>query len=460
MNDEKLLKEIAKVADKNNIEVYVVGGYVRDKILNRTSKDLDFVVLGDGPEFAKFLADYWQIDKIVVYEKFGTAMIPYNGFILEFVTARSESYSDESRNPQVEKADLKTDLLRRDFTINTLAISLNKNNYGKIVDLLNGQKDLDNKIIRTPLEAQKTFFDDPLRIMRAIRFASQLGFEIEKNTYEAISEMVPRLKIISVERITEEFIKIIKSEYPSFGLKLLKETGILKLILPELDRLDIQDQQGRGHHKNVWEHTLKVLDNVVKKTDDLAVRLGALFHDVGKYDTREFRKGKGWTFYNHEYAGSKMIVPIFKRLKLPKDLTLKVKKYVYLHMRPIALAEDEVTDSAIRRLIVKAGDDLEEVLLLASSDLTSANPKKVKAKRAEFKDLVKYIEEVKEKDKLRAFQSPVRGDEIMEIANLKPGPQVGYYKNLIEEAILDGEIPNDYEKAKEFLLKKIQENEK
>ena len=453
MNEDKLLKEIGALADSLGFEIYVVGGYVRDRFLNRECKDLDFVVIADGPGFAKKLAEHWEIDNIVIYENFATAMIPYHGYILEFVSARSESYSEDSRNPEVKKADLNTDIMRRDFTVNAMAISLNKANYGTLVDLLGGEEDLKNKILRTPLDPEQTFYDDPLRIMRAIRFAAQLGFEIEEKTYKAIFKMVDRLEIISVERISDEFIKIMKSPAPSLGLALLKETGILKKILPELDRLDIQDYEDKGHHKDVWQHTLKVVDNVAGKSDKLTLRLAALFHDVGKFDTREFREGKGWTFYNHEYAGSKMIVPIFKRLRLAKDLTLKVKKLVYLHMRPIALTEEVVTDSAIRRLIVKAGEDLEDALLLSSSDLTSANPQRVKRKKSKFKKILERIDEVEEKDKLRAFQSPVRGEEIMEITGLKPGPKIGHYKHLIEEAILEGEIPNEYEAAKEYLLK-------
>lgn len=458
IKEEKLLKDIGALADSLGLEIYVVGGYVRDRFLHRPCKDIDFVIIGNGPDFAKKLAEHWKIDNIVTYENFGTAMIPYHGFLLEFVSARAESYSDESRNPEVQQADLETDIRRRDFTVNAMAISLNKKNYGELIDLLNGEEDLKKKILRTPLDPEKTFFDDPLRIMRAIRFAAQLAFEIEEKTYQAIFPMVERLSIISVERISDEFIKIMKSPAPSVGLELLKESGILKIILPELDQLDIQDSEEKGHHKDVWQHTLKVLDNVAEKSDDLGLRLAALFHDVGKFATREFREGKGWTFYNHEYVGSKMIVPLFKRLRLAKDLTLRVKKLVYLHMRPISLTEEEVTDSAIRRLIVKSGEDLEAALLLASSDLTSANPQRVRQKQAKFQKILERIAEVEEKDQLRAFQSPVRGEEIMQITGLAPGPEIGKYKHLIEEAILEGEIPNEYEAAKTYLLKILEKN--
>lgn len=460
ISEELLLKDIGELADDLDLEVYVVGGYVRDKLLNRESKDLDFVVIGDGPEFAKALAKKFKTEKIVIYEKFGTAMIPYYLYLLEFVSARAESYNDDSRNPVVEEADFKTDIMRRDFTVNAMAFGLNKNNFGELVDLLGGQEDMEKKILRTPLDPEKTFYDDPLRIMRAIRFAAQLGFEIEENAYKAISKFADRLEIISVERITEEFFKIMKSDRASFGLELLKETGILKIILPELDRLEIDDDENKGHHKNVWEHTLKVLDNVSAKSKSLTVRLAALFHDIGKFDTREFKEGKGWTFYNHDFIGGKMIIPIFKKLKISKEITLKVKKLVALHMRPISLAESsaEITDSAIRRLVVKAGEDLEDALLLSSSDLTSKNPKKVERKRKRFQFILDRIDEVEELDKLRAFQSPVRGEEIMEITGLSPGPEIGKYKHLIEEAILEGEIPNEYDAAKKYLLKILDNN--
>lgn len=454
MTAEQIFKMIGELADALSMEVYVIGGYVRDRFLNKDSHDIDFVVLGDAPQFARKLADSWNVENIVVYENFGTAMIPYHGYILEFVTARAESYNVDSRNPVVQKADLKTDVMRRDFTVNTLAFGLNKNNFGQLVDLLGGKTDLENKILKTPLDPVQTFFDDPLRIMRVIRFSAQLGFEIDPVVYQAIFKVVDRLKIISVERISEEFFKIMSSDRPSLGLNLLKETGILKVILPELDNLDIQDYEGHdSHHKDVWQHTLKVLDRVAEQSKDLAVRLAALFHDVGKFPTREFREGKGWTFYNHEFVGSKMIPSIFARMRWPKDLGQKVKKLVYLHMRPIALTEEQVTDSAIRRLIVKADEDLDDLLLLTSSDLTSANPQRVAEKKEKFQFILRRLQEVREKDKLRAFQSPVRGDEIMALANLQPGKQVGYYKHMIEEAILDGIIPNEYEAAKEYLIK-------
>ncbi|HOX97377.1 MAG TPA: CCA tRNA nucleotidyltransferase [bacterium] len=457
MNDEQIFKMIGALADDLSVEVYVIGGYVRDRLLNKESHDIDFVVLGDAPGFARRLADHWKIDNIVVYENFGTAMIPYHGYILEFVTARSESYQETSRNPIVEKADLKTDVMRRDFTVNTLAFGLNKNNFGKLIDLLDGKTDLENKILKTPLDPVQTFYDDPLRIMRVIRFSAQLGFEIDPVVYQSIFEVVDRLKIISVERISEEFFKTMETAKPSIGLDLLKKTGILKVILPELDRLDIQDyEEHDSHHKNVWEHTLKVLDRVAEQSNDLALRLAALFHDVGKFPTREFREGKGWTFYNHELVGSKMIPPIFIRMRWPKDLGKKVKKLVYLHMRPIALTEEQVTDSAVRRLIVKADEDLDDLMLLTRCDLTSANPRRVAEKQEKFQFVLRRLAEVREKDKLRAFQSPVRGDEIMALANLQPGKQVGHYKHLIEEAILEGIIPNEYEAAKEYLLGLLQ----
>jgi len=458
MTAEQIFKMIGESADSLSMEVYVIGGYVRDRFLNKESHDIDFVVLGDAPIFARHLADQWGVENIVIYETFGTAMIPYHGYILEFVTARAESYQEDSRNPVVEKSDLKTDVMRRDFTVNTLAFGLNKNNFGQLVDLLDGKKDLENKILKTPLDPIQTFFDDPLRIMRVIRFSAQLGFEIDPAVYQAIFQVVDRLQIISVERISEEFFKIMESPKPSLGLDLLKKTGILKVILPELDQLDIQDYEGHGsQHKDVWQHTLKVLDRVSEESSDLAVRLSALFHDIGKFVTREYREGKGWTFYNHEFVGSKMIPSIFIRMRWPKDLGKKVKKLVYLHMRPIALTEEQVTDSAVRRLIVKADEDLDDLMLLTRSDLTSANPKRVAEKQEKFQFVLRRLAEVREKDQLRAFQSPVRGDEIMTLAKLEPGKQVGHYKHLIEEAILEGIIPNEYEAAKEYLIKLLKD---
>lgn len=454
-NTEKLLKKIGKVADAHNVEVYAVGGFVRDLILGKACVDLDFVVVGDGISFAHEVAKALKIKNVIEYEKFHTAFLPYKEYKIEFVSARAESYEEMSRKPIVEIADLKSDILRRDFTINTLAYGINAGNFGEIIDILGGQKDLGEKIIRTPLDPVETFKDDPLRIMRAIRFASKLQFNIEEETYAAIKQTVNRLDIISMERIRDELLKIMESRRPSVGLWLLYDTGILQKILPELCELyGVEDKDGQ-RHKNNFSHTLKVVDNIAQKTNNVNLRLAALFHDIGKAKTKKFIDDRGWTFHNHEFVGAKMIRPIFYRLKLSKDASKYVTKLVRLHMRPIALTDGESTDSGIRRLIFESGEHLEDLLTLASADITSRNPKRVSAKRQKFEWLCKRIEEVEEKDRMRAFHSPVRGEEIMELCNLKPGKEVGIIKKQIEEAILDGVIPNEYEAAKQYLLEEI-----
>lgn len=451
----ELLIKIGEIADKANLEVFAIGGFVRDLVLKRPSIDLDFVVVGDGLAFARLVADMLCIKNIVEYEKFQTAFIPYKDYKLEFVSARSESYAEGSRNPIVQKANLNSDILRRDFTVNTLAFGLNKSNFGEIIDNLDGIKDLELKIIRTPLNPVETFKDDPLRIMRAIRFASQLHFTIDEMTLVAINETVQRLDIISMERIRDEFVKIMESPRPSVGLWLLYNTGVLQKILPELtDLYGVEEIEGQ-RHKNNLSHTFQVVDQLSVTSDNTELRFAALFHDIGKAKTKKFIKGRGWTFHNHEYVGAKMVRGIFYRLKLPKDWSKYVTKMVRLHMRPIALTEKDVTDSGMRRLVVHADEDLQELMLLAQADITSKNPDRVSKKRKKFREVLEKIEQVKQKDKLRAFQSPVRGVEIMKIAQLSPGPKVGVLKKQIEEAILDGIIANEYEAAKEYLLNKI-----
>lgn len=455
---KKLLEKIGDLADKNAIEIYAVGGFVRDIALNRTGADIDFVVIGDGPKFARIVANHLCIKNIVVYEKFFTAFIPYNTYKLEFVSARAESYNEASRNPSVKKATLNEDLIRRDFTINAMALGLNKKNFCELVDPLGGINDLDKKTLRTPLSPIETFNDDPLRIMRAIRFASQLRFTIEEQVYDAIKECVSRLSIISIERIRDEFLKIMQSQQPSIGLWLLYNTGILEKLIPELTALYGVEDIGGKRHKNNLSHTFQVVDQITPLTDNIDLRLSALFHDIGKTPTKHFLPNKGWSFHNHEYVGSKMIRPIFQRLRLPKQSSIYTTKLVRLHMRPIALTEEEITDSAIRRLIVQAGNDIDDLMRLAQADVTSRNPEKRSEKRRKFDFVQKRIQEVEEKDRMKAFQSPVRGEEIMKITGLPPSPKIGKYKKAIEEAILEGTITNDYEAAREFLITVILKN--
>lgn len=450
---DPVLKVIGSVGDEMNVEVYAVGGYVRDKLLKKDGKDIDFVVVGNGPGLARRVARKLGSEKVVVYAKFGTALVEYQEYKLEFVTARKESYRDDSRKPEVEPADLPTDLARRDFTINALAIGLNKHNYGQLIDPFQGLEDLKKRIIRTPLDSILTFHDDPLRIMRAIRFATQLQFEIEDRTKEGMKEMASRLKIVSQERITEEFLKILAAEKPSIGFILMEETGVLQVIFPELAQLKGVEQMEGYHHKDVFYHTLKVVDNVAKVSQDLNLRFTALVHDIAKPKTKKFVPGKGWTFHNHEEMGARMIPAIGKRLRLPNDMIKYAQKLTRLHLRPIALTEEHVTDSAYRRLLVQAGEHLEDLLTLCRADITSRNPKRVQQHLANFDFVVKRLKEVEEKDRMRAFQSPVRGDEIMGLCGLKPGPLVGKLKKMIEEAILEGEIPNEHDAALQYLLK-------
>jgi len=451
--NNNILHVIGNLADREKVEVYAVGGYVRDVLLNRPCTDIDFVVVGDGPAFAKAVAKEFRTKKLTVYAKFGTALVVVQDHNLEFVTARKESYRRDSRKPDVAPADLKTDLARRDFTINTLALALNKDRFGEIVDLFGGREDIENGIIRTPLDPVVTFNDDPLRIMRAIRFATQLNFNLESKTLAAIKHEAPRLQIISQERITDELMKILRAAKPSAGFRLMEEGGVLAVVFPEMLLLKGIEEREGFHHKDVFYHTLQVVDNVAAVSDNLFLRYAALVHDIAKPKTKQFVKGKGWTFHNHEELGARMLHPIGKRLRLPNDMTKYAQKLTRLHLRPISLTEEDVTDSAYRRLLVQAGDALEDLLTLCRADITSQNPKRVKRHLANFDFVVKRLNEVEEKDQMRAFQSPVRGDEIMKICALKPGPMVGKLKTAIEEAILDGKIPNEYEAAYRYLLK-------
>ena len=447
-----LLNKIGKIADQEKAEVYAVGGVVRDKLLGRDCKDIDFVIVGDGPSFAKAVAKKLQTKQPTIYQKFGTALVVYQDYNLEFVGARKESYRSNSRKPTVTPADLSTDLARRDFTINALAIGLNKNNFGEIIDHFNGQLDIRKKIIRTPLDPVVTFEDDPLRILRAIRFATQLDFTIEPETKTGIGKTFKRLDIISPERITEEFLKILLAPRPSIGFFLMEETGVLNVVFPEFVALKGIEQIEGHHHKDVFRHTLKVVDNVAAVSQDINLRYTALVHDIAKPRTKEFVKGKGWTFHNHEEVGARMLPGIGRRLRLPNEMTQYAQKLTRLHLRPISLTLEEVTDSAYRRLLVQAGEHLEDLLCLCRADITSQNPKRVQKHLANFDFVVNRLQEVEGKDQMRAFQSPVRGEEIMRVCNLKPGPQIGKLKKMIEEAILEGDIPNDYDAAYQYLL--------
>jgi poly(A) polymerase len=450
----KVFQEASRLSLDCNVKSYVIGGFVRDFLLNRgKAKDVDIVVDGDGIAFARELANRLNIENIAVYKKFGTAMFKYWGVEYEFVGARKESYSTNSRKPRVSIGTIEDDQLRRDFTINALALSLNPDDFGKLIDPFNGVADLKNKIIKTPLNPEITFSDDPLRMMRAIRFATQLDFKILDTVIEAISSQKERIEIISKERIHIELNKIILSTKPSVGFILLKDTGLLKIIFPELDNLSgIEVKNGIAHKDNFY-HTIKVLDNLAEQSDDLWLRWAALLHDIGKQHTKKYVDGIGWTFHAHNYVGEKMVPGIFNRLKLPLNDKMRfVKKIVSLHMRPIALVEDVVTDSAIRRLLFEAGNDIDALMTLCEADITSGNDRLVKKYIKNFKLVREKLKEVEEKDALRDFQPPVSGNEIMKLLNLKPGKEVGIIKNAIKDAILDGKISNQYEDARQYMF--------
>ena len=441
-----------QIAKRMNYKVFLVGGYVRDLILKRESLEMDLLVLGDGIEFANEYAKELGIKSVTVYKNFGTAHFKYEDFNLEFVGARKESYSKDSRKPEVVLGSFTDDISRRDFTINTFAISLNEKDFGELIDRYDGMNDIRNKLIRTPIDPLITFDDDPLRIMRAFRFASQLDFKVHNSILYAANKLRERLKIVSQERITDELMKIMASPQPSIGIKLLHNSGVMEIIFPEISNLSGVDQRNDYHHKDVFLHTCMVVDNVAKISDDIWLRLVALLHDTAKPHTKKFVEEIGWTFHGHDEIGARMMKGIFKRLKLPMNKLEYVEKLIRLHLRPIALAKDEVTDSAIRRLIVDTGDDLNDLINLCRADITSKDPNRVTKYLYNYERVMKKVFEVLEKDKLRAFQSPVRGEEIMQICNLKPSKKVGEIKKAIEEAILDGKIGNNYEEAYEYLF--------
>ena len=454
-----ILNKISHAAQELGMEAYLIGGFVRDKFIGRKTKDADIVCVGDGIELAKAVAKRFKPEpRLSYFKNFGTAHIKVDDFDIEFVGARKESYRYHSRKPEVTAGTLKDDQDRRDFTINALAISLNKEDNGKLLDPFNGITDIENKIIRTPLDPIQTFSDDPLRMMRAIRFASQLGFIIEERTFNAIKEEADRINIVSQERITDELMKIVDSPVPSVGFDLLYQSGLLHIIFPQMvDLAGAEYKDGIGHKDNFY-HTLKVLDNVAEKTNDTWLRWAAVLHDIAKPLTKRWEEGHGWTFHGHEVVGGRMVPKIFTKLKLPLNEKMKfVRKLVELHLRPISLTKENITDSAIRRLLFDAGEDFDALMMLCEADITSKNKWKVKKYMENFRLVRSRCQEVEEKDRIRTWQPPIDGEMIMEIFNLKPSKPVGIIKDAIKDAILDGVIANNYDDAYEFMLTKAAE---
>ncbi|MCF7922630.1 MAG: CCA tRNA nucleotidyltransferase [Candidatus Marinimicrobia bacterium] len=452
-NIRAVLERAGRLAQVSNLECYTVGGFVRDLILNVPSKDVDIMVIGDGLEFARKLGKELGVPDIVEYGEFGTALIPYGEFLIEVASARSETYASDSRKPKVVYTDLKGDLSRRDFTVNAMAINLLPDHFGDLVDEYGGIQDLQDKILRTPLDPVKTFDDDPLRMMRAARFSAQLEFQLLPEAMVAMQSRVDRISIVSQERVTDEIIKTLKARVPSIGFYVMQEAGLLPLVFPEIAVLGgVEDRDGQSH-KDVFHHTLKVVDNTALRSDKMNLRFAALVHDIGKPATKKFIEGTGWSYHGHEELGRKMLNEIGLRMRLSRKLTAYLKRMTRLHLRPIALAQEAVTDSGIRRLIVEAGENLEDLMILVRADVTSKDPRRVKRYYGNFDRVMNRIEEVVAKDAMRAFQSPLRGDEIIEILGIAPGPVIGRIKKAIEEAILEGEIPNEYEAAREYFLK-------
>ena len=455
--NNEIFKIISECCEESTLECYVIGGYVRDFLIGKKSaKDIDILVVGNGIKIAENVAKKLKLkSKVTVFKNFGTAMFKYKNFEIEFVGTRKESYNKNSRNPQVSPGSLKDDLNRRDYTINTIGISLNKNSWGEVIDEFNGIEDLKNKVIRTPLEPKKTFSDDPLRMLRGARFASQLNFKIDKKSFDGLISEKDRIKIVSPERISEEINKIINTEKPSIGFKILESAGLLKIILPELtDLKGIEEIEGQKHKDNFF-HTLEVLDNICNNTSNLWLRWAALLHDIGKAPTKKFVKKIGWTFHGHELKGSKMAYRIFKRLNLPLNNKLKyVQKIIYLSSRPIILSNSNITDSAIRRLIFDANENLDDLLTLCEADITTKNPSRFKKYLNNFQIVREKIKIVEERDSIRNFQPPISGEEIMKYFKLKPSKEIGIIKEFIKNSILDGKITNDKESAKLLMIEK------
>ena len=459
LKSKRIFETISSVGNEIGQDAFVIGGYVRDQLLNRETKDIDIVAIGSGIDFAKKTAKKLKSSPVKVFKSFGTAMIIVDDLEVQFVGARKESYRSSSRNPKVETGTFEEDQKRRDFTINALAISLNNKNYGELIDPFNGLNDLKNKILKTPLDPNLTFSDDPLRMMRAIRFSSQLDFKIEKETLNAISKNADRIKIVAQERISEELNKIILSNRPSSGFKLLEETGLLKIIFPEFQLLKgIENINGKSHKDNFY-HTLKVLDNILPFSNgNLWLRWAALLHDIAKPNTKRFNSTQGWTFHGHEDKGARMVPSIFRKLKLPLDNKMKyVQKLVLLHLRPISLTNESITDSALRRLLFEAGDELEDLMTLCKSDITSKNKEKKIKYLNRFENVKEKLRDLEDRDKIKNWQPPIDGKEIMDTFNIKPCKEVGILKESIKNAILDGIIKNSYEDAKEYMLTKAKE---